>query len=316
MKSSNIFWGILLIAIGTLLLLAKLDLFHIDFSTIWKLWPLILIYFGISTLIKNQKQMVAILIAISFIGIGGIIYWTLTKQETNNTNRLEQLDEDEAFEPDEKSRHNKLKATFDLQEEIPENITTAKLDVDFGSGEFMLSETTERKIGIQAKTTHENFILEPNYSDEIASFKFASKSKKRRSSNLNSNEAHIKVYKSIPWQINANIGAADATFDFSNLEIESARLQIGAANCKIKLGNTPNNSEINVKSGAANLEIKIPQEANCQIRIKSGLSVKDITGFIKKEPGLWQSKNYNGDAKNVLELNLELGLANLEIKSY
>jgi hypothetical protein len=53
MKTSNIFWGTLLIVLGLLFLLVNFSAINLDWENIWQLWPIIIILFGISMLVKS-----------------------------------------------------------------------------------------------------------------------------------------------------------------------------------------------------------------------------------------------------------------------
>ena len=53
MKPRHIFWGLLFITLGLLILLGNLGLIHFNFYGIWKFWPVIFILWGISYMSKN-----------------------------------------------------------------------------------------------------------------------------------------------------------------------------------------------------------------------------------------------------------------------
>jgi uncharacterized integral membrane protein len=46
MENRNIFWGVLLVAIGGLFILDNVDLINFSFSALISLWPLLLIAWG------------------------------------------------------------------------------------------------------------------------------------------------------------------------------------------------------------------------------------------------------------------------------
>ncbi len=58
MKSGSIFWGIILMAVGGILLLANFDI--IDYGTIFDFWPVIVIVIGIKLILdymaKNKEE--------------------------------------------------------------------------------------------------------------------------------------------------------------------------------------------------------------------------------------------------------------------
>lgn len=54
-RANDIFWGVVWIAVGTILLLDNLEIVYFDFS-IAKYWPIILILLGISSLLKVASK--------------------------------------------------------------------------------------------------------------------------------------------------------------------------------------------------------------------------------------------------------------------
>jgi hypothetical protein len=70
---------ILLILIGMLLLLDNLNIISgIDWSTIWKLWPIVLIAIGLEIILGRRVSFGAILLLVLVVVIGGaVIGWSL-----------------------------------------------------------------------------------------------------------------------------------------------------------------------------------------------------------------------------------------------
>ena len=70
MKFSNLFWALILIAIGLLFLFSNFGWVDFNWSSIWRLWPLVLIFWGISILpVRDLVKSILVIgiIAISFI---------------------------------------------------------------------------------------------------------------------------------------------------------------------------------------------------------------------------------------------------------
>ena len=50
MKYKPLFWGLILIAIGMLFILGNLGIVHFSWFSFWRLWPVILLFWGITIL--------------------------------------------------------------------------------------------------------------------------------------------------------------------------------------------------------------------------------------------------------------------------
>jgi len=74
MKNKNFTAGIILSVLGILLLLKNFGLMNLDWDTIFKFWPLLLIYAGLASIYSNKKTWL-IPLAMGVITIIAIILW-------------------------------------------------------------------------------------------------------------------------------------------------------------------------------------------------------------------------------------------------
>lgn len=72
MKSRNLFLGILILTIGVVALLASLGLFEFSWRIAWRLWPILLIFVGI-TILPVQDWLKALLLLVT-LAIGVLLY--------------------------------------------------------------------------------------------------------------------------------------------------------------------------------------------------------------------------------------------------
>ena len=52
MKPKHVFWGLFLVTLGLLILISNFAIVNLDLARLWKLWPVVLILWGISFIIK------------------------------------------------------------------------------------------------------------------------------------------------------------------------------------------------------------------------------------------------------------------------
>ena len=66
MKNKNLFWGIILLFVGVIALLASLDVFEFRWSIVWHLWPMLLIIIGILVLpVKDWLKVILLLASLA-----------------------------------------------------------------------------------------------------------------------------------------------------------------------------------------------------------------------------------------------------------
>lgn len=83
MKSKNLFIGIIILFIGVVALLASLDVFDFSWSVAWRLWPMLLIFLGISVLpVKDWLKAVLLVVALA---VGSLLYHQEAKKEVRRS---------------------------------------------------------------------------------------------------------------------------------------------------------------------------------------------------------------------------------------
>lgn len=111
------------------------------------------------------------------------------------------------------------------------------------------------------------------------------------------------------------MGAGELDFDLTRHKIRTLNFDGGAADLKIKIGDLIPITDVNVKTGVANVEIKVPQASGCRIKTHTGLASKDFKGFVKKDDGYYETPNYS-TSKNKVFIKLDGGLSNFEVDTY
>ena len=79
MKSRNLFLGILILFIGVVSLLASLDVIDFSWRIAWRLWPMLLIFIGI-TILPIKEWMKALLL-VATLAVGVLLYQGEAKKE-------------------------------------------------------------------------------------------------------------------------------------------------------------------------------------------------------------------------------------------
>jgi len=64
---SRIFWGLVLIIIGVLMFLKQFGIIYFHWYSLWQLWPLLLVFWGVSLL--PLKDPLKLIISVVFIAV-------------------------------------------------------------------------------------------------------------------------------------------------------------------------------------------------------------------------------------------------------
>jgi len=310
MKYRYLFWGIILITIGLLLILSNLGI--ITFS--WSLWPLILIFWGISILPIKEILKVFILLAIVF---GTLLFinrlpdnkpWFLKLQHHYGKGYNYWNDE-----PDEDSNNTN---SNDQNFTVPLDSLASKgiLNLDAAAGNFKIEGETKDFLDFSKKGEIGNYELTTS---EINGGKNISikLQEGRAHGSFRKNKVDIKLNPKPAWNLILDIGAAELDLDLSNYKIDTARIESGAASMNIKVGELNPQTVMTFNAGASSINVEVPKNSGCQISSDSFLVSKNFEGFDSKGDHIYQTSNF-ASAQNKIFITVKTAVSSINVKRY
>ncbi|MEI7723808.1 MAG: DUF5668 domain-containing protein [Bacteroidota bacterium] len=312
MKYRHVFWAFILIAIGILFMLNNFGVLEFGFRTLWNLWPLILILWGISILpIKDTIKIVALVVVLA---LTMIFFNRITEKSSwfhiHNFHGFNNQD----WEDDEDST-----STYNYQ---PQNLSVpfdsligkGELKLEAAAGNFDLQGVTSdfltfNKTGdignYSITTTNENGQKRINLSLEKSGIRHT----------VRDNKVEIKLSDKPSWNLDFDIGAAEIMMDLRDYKIDTTNINAGASSLDIKIGNKNPVTVMTFNAGASSIKVEIPKESGCQIKSESFLISKEFDGFTKKGDGIYQTDNFN-TGKNKIYLTIKTAISKIEITRY
>ncbi len=299
MKTGQIFWGILFVTIGGLILLSRFDIVDVDWYFVWDLWPLLLILWGLMIITKDTiaKPFITIVIAFFF---GTIIYGTVA-------NIVSDSSYDEYWDEDFEVRK--------FSEDYDPAIEFADLTLSGGIGTFTIHDRTSKLIRGYAKGDLGQLDFRHHQSENKAFVEIDLDKKDWRMFEGSSKKLlEVELNRNPVWELDFNLGAAKSDFDFSPFKVSRLELNTGATKTKIRLGDQYSDTKVQIQMGAAALNLLVPRESGCRLEGEMALMAKDFDGFTKKN-GFYVTSNYD-DAVNKIDIKVSGGVSSLEIKRY
>ena len=299
MKFRNIFWGMILILVGILFTLENLNVIDFDWYNLWRLWPVVLVLWGVSIIpVKNIVKVVLVLIVLA----------ASTLYMMQETVRWHDTDYSISFNNN----------TGDLNQEftIPyeDSALVAKLDMEVAASTFVLVDESYDLIDFEKRGSMIDYKYTVKqvdstvdisvYIDEGVQFK-----------SHNHNRVDMSLNPQPVWDLNFEIGAADANLDLAGLKISRINIEGGAAAIKVKLGDKHPKTKVNIETGASAIDVMIPKESYCELDITSVLSGKNISGFEKVDRGHYITDNYD-EATNRIYIVVETAVSSYSIIRY
>lgn len=330
-QSSNaLFWGVILLAFGLVLLAKTLGWFHIDWGMTLRFWPLLLVGAGVSLLLRQSWSSIltAILIAIAIPSaiINGANKKLHHLEEDGIEFNLDDWDDDDNNNDNHHDEYKERSDTYSkdgetaFSEPFVTGTNEATLKFGAGAGKFTIAGTTDQLIDAEVDTELGSYVLtnKRNEADKSSYLRLEMESKdstKIRLRDLDDaqNEVDIRLSDKPVWTFDLGLGAGKGKFDLSDYKVKKVKIGAGAADVTLKLGEAvENNAQVNIEAGVASVKIDIPEAIGCEMRVEGALNAKDFDNFEKISDGLYRTSNYSS-AKKKIQISYEGGLSKIEI---
>ena len=292
MNTSRIFWGTLWIVAGGLILLTKLDLLSLPIGSIWRLWPLVLVLWGVGILVGG-KAVRALLAVLAAILVALIIFgawqewgwWEHMPRELTSQTFME---------------------TYDT------TVHRASLRFASGAGTFTIRDTCDALFRAETETDYGKYAVtsrEGNSSksvtlsleDHVSGFRAGGR-----------NRVDMRMRPGPLWAVNLEVGAAKLDADLSPFAVDDVDIRTGAADVRLTLGTKAEESRVHIQAGVSSIAVHVPESAGCEIRSESGLTSKTFEGFESHGGGVYRTSNFAG-APHKIFLTFKAGVSSLRV---
>lgn len=298
MKSGRLFWGTLFLAVGLLLLLDKLNVFFLHWHSMWRLWPLTLVFLGTAVLIKN-RLLKAVAVVLSALALGLVVYglislaWLYEGRHWRDAPYVQEL-----IEP--------YDSTFQR----------ASLVMDVVAGSYTVENSGDALIAAYTRSDLGEYRLERGRFSGIDELSLTFDG--RRSGwpgGKFRNHVNLHLNSNPIWDLDFDVGAARVDADLSYHKTESIKIDAGAASMKLKLGANVDESRVNIDAGASSIRISVPSTAGCEIHYDGGLSGKRFDEFEKVDSDTYRSENFAWSPRKIY-IDINVGVSSVRVNRY
>ena len=303
MKNMNaLFWGIFSLVIGGLFLLSNLNIFDVNWDTIWRLWPLILVFWGLSLVIGKQRPpawaVVLMIVVIVFMIMAAFTSSWFNRDYDFSWNSSRELN----------------KQTF--EEQYTSATKHASFRLQSGAGKFTIRDTTSQLVKATTEVSFGKYSLSHDQSDNTASVTLNFEGRSRHISFGGArNRAEVQLNVNPIWDITVEVGAATANFDLSPYKVEQLRVSAGASSMKFRLGDRSEETRVKIETGASSTTVEVPQSVGCELRLATTLSGKRVSGFEKISSNRYQTPDFES-AKKKIYIDVEAGVSQIRVNRY
>ena len=333
MKANKIIKGLTFLLVGIILLANTLEILEWSvWSNIIRLWPLLIVSLGLSLLFRGRSLsfMGPLIIFLGIIaGVGassmGINFEgeivrevkTLSREivievekvpETETALETEIIPETETAPETETT----LETEVVLETKEYSEIERASIELNLDVGKLTLGESTPLLYECISQYRYKEFEPFEEFSrteKEADVLIYHSPVTARKMSHNINNEWQLKLNNKIIYDLSIKTGAIDTDCNLSGFKVETLDIESGASNINLVLPQY--DSKIIIDTGVSNIGITIPKNVGATVNIDSGIAVKDLDDFIKKN-GTYISHNYN-ESEFKTEIEIDCGVSNIDI---
>ncbi len=321
MKYGNIFWGVILITLGALFAMRNFDIFFFSWGSIFKLWPLIFVFWGIALL--PVKGMLKIVLTVATVAIGIIIlsqsphsqnHWGIWWHDRDNWEQDYDYYSDDDDDYDDSETYDGNWDDQYISDEYDFEDKYARLNLDAVAGEFDIKGVTSYLFEFEAGGNGGRYnATTDRLNDSTVKIQFTQESIRKRKNYRNYFELNLN--QNPIWQLNLDVGAADMEMDLTPFKVAKVDIDGGACALQLKLGDKYKKTYVNIDAGASGIEIEVPATSACEVTTSTILSGRELDGFNKISKGLYQTPNFSNSAHQIF-IDINAAVSGVKVERY
>ncbi|MDI6812634.1 MAG: DUF5668 domain-containing protein [Desulfitobacteriaceae bacterium] len=299
--------GFLLIAVGLIFLLINFGLLPWSFwLSVVDLWPLLLILIGISFLFKKKVPFSAVLLVFLLVLAGySLVFGPQTIPH--------------GYFPMHRTPFGEAQESGVLTTEVqlPAGVTKASLDLNLGGAKVNLQTLTAQKEGayLMAGTYRWDSAFASDQ-PSLASCQTGDRMDVTLSSQNKGGSRDtldLGLNRTVHYDVKLNAGAINGDLDFSEIPLDSLRVNTGASKFRLAFGDTGIPLQVKLNTGASDLTLAVPDPVGLHVHVSGVASNTDFMGsglFLDKKD--WHSPGYD-QAKTKIDLEISMAAGSLHL---
>lgn len=309
MSYRKIFWGLLLVLIGVLFILKNTGVLFFSWHSMWQLWPVILILWGISLIpVKDWIKLV-----LSFITV--VVTFFAVQQYGPKDNHKWDFEWNDRNDRNNNDEQDNITTYNNVMSEDYDSLTKfAELKLNIGVGNFNIKDTTNMLIEVKHDNDNANYSMTAKAEDSLTIIDLSLEKGEFNDGNIRNN-VNMKLNPNPIWDLDLNVGAAEVDFDLSGFKTRNLKIQGGASDIDLKIGAFLPLSDVKIEAGAASIIIRVPESAGCEIISNTFMASKDFKGFTKIGKQKYQTSNF-ATSTNKIMIDLQAGVARVDVVRY
>lgn len=287
----GLFWPVLLVLAGAVLLLNNLGLLEWNFwELLFRLWPVILVAIGIDLLIPKRSAggYALALVLILAVFAGG--YWLLSTAEPATNRGVEvyqALSQSTAASMSVKPAVGELR----IHGGAPSGVLARGFVSTLGRGQ----------VNVQRSQSGGRAVLELAHEFGSGAWIFFPDSR---------SPWDLTITGAIPVDLEAELGAGLMELDLAEVQLTNVNADIGVGEIELRLSAGP--VDASVSGGVGQLRIVLPLAASARIQVSRGLVALNLPDGYRLENGIATSPAARGESA-MIQIRVDLGVGSISV---
>jgi hypothetical protein len=283
---------IVLVGLGLLLLLQNLDyLPNGAWSTVWRLWPALLIVLGLDLWLGRRSALGALLglgLAIAFVG--GALLWAFRAPP---------------FGP--------APEAVSLRQPL-DDVERAAVRLDFGSGRLQVAASDDdgALVAGTAAGARETYTVTPGVAHWELTQRTAPPFYVPFAIDFSSVDWDIGLAPGLPLDLSITSRTGEARIDLGGLDVSRLDLETGLSTVSVTF---PDHGRIqaDISGGAGEVVISIPPDLPARITVSNGITDMSVPARFVRRDSIYETPGFSTDG-DYLDLDLSLGIGSVVVK--
>ena len=290
----SVFWGVILVTIGVLLLLSNLGVLAVDWSNVWRLWPLFIVVTGFSILATTHWIWRLLSVVVVLGALAGVLWFaTGNYEESDNAARTQQT----SVQVEDGVR----------QVDVELSAGASRIEVDSHEGGNLADVKLESN-GLE---------IDKRESRDGDTQRVELSADRDRSWWLmpDKNTWNVSVTERLPLSFTVDAGASSIDMDLSNTMLRNLKVDSGASSLDIKLGSKEAKQSVKIDSGASSIKLRLPKNSGVSLKLDGGLNSKNLADLKEVSEDEYRTDNYDSAVKTI-DITADAGVASITIERY
>ena len=284
-----------MIVLGVVFLLSNLGYLELNvWTTIFRLWPVLLIAVGFDVLIGRRSTIASLIGLVVILAILAGALW-LSGIGTTGGRSISGVE----------------------IRQVLENVSRANLQISPAAGELTinaLSGSDDLIAGQVPEASGRNVREDYSVSGETATYRLTNNS--ANIVNWPGNGAEwrwdLGLTTEIPLDLRVEMGAGSMQLDLTELQIDGLNVNLGVGQITVRLPGAED-YQARIESAIGNLVVIVPPDAGVRVRSDSGLAAVDVPPGYTENNNVYTSPNYTS-AQTQIDLNVSQAIGRIEIR--